>query len=110
MKEVCILLEEDIHNFVLQNNAVILEFLVHSEDCIKICARVCTKLQWINEGYEGSELFSDFIKKKVVSNIVLGLCREDGSLEEDPSMILGMFNDHFQNMSSLSTNRGYVCN
>jgi hypothetical protein len=34
-------------------------------------------------GYEESKFFPDFLKKKVVVDRVLSLCRVDGSLKED---------------------------
>jgi hypothetical protein len=36
----------------------------------------------------------------VISNKVLGLCKDDDSLEEDPVKIQGMFGDHFPTIFS----------
>lgn len=99
LEEVHIFLEEDLHNTVLQEDAARLELVVRrEEESIARGARVRARLQWIQEGDEGSKFFFSFLKKKVVADRVLGLCRVDGSLEEDPTKIQGMFGDHFQNM------------
>jgi hypothetical protein len=52
--------------------------VVHKEDYIAKGDRVRAKLQWIQEGNEGSKFFFDFLKRKVVTDRVLGLGREDG--------------------------------
>ena len=52
--------------------------VVHKEDYIAKGDRVRDKLQWIQEGNEGSKFFFDFLKRKVVTYRVLGLGREDG--------------------------------
>jgi hypothetical protein len=70
------------------------------EDYIARGARVRAQLQWIQEGDEGCKFFFDFLKKKVVADRVLGLCRDDGTLEENPTGIRGMFSGHFQNIFS----------
>ena len=53
---------------------------------------------WIKEGDEGSKFFFNFLKKKVVVEKKIGLCRAHGSLEENPTNICSMFSDHFQNI------------
>jgi len=69
----------------------------HSKD---LARWVRARLQWIQEGDEVSKLFFDFQKKKVIADRVLGLCRSDGSLEEDLIEIRGLFGDHFHNIFS----------
>jgi len=86
LEEVCIFLEEDIQNVALQEEAAKLEMVVRKgEDYIARGARIRSRLQWIQEGDEGSKFYFDFLKRKVAADRVLGLRRSDGSLAEDPS-------------------------
>jgi len=41
----------------------------------------------IQEGDDGLKFFFNFLKKNVVLDRILGLCRDDGSLEENPTDI-----------------------
>jgi hypothetical protein len=56
--------------------------------------------QWIQEGNQGSKLYFDFLKRKVVVNRVLGLHRVNGYLVEDLAKVKGMISSHFQNIFS----------
>jgi hypothetical protein len=47
--------------------------VVQKEDYIDKGAQVRDKIQWIQEGNEGSKFFFDFLKRKVVTDRVLGL-------------------------------------
>ena len=91
LEEVCIFIKEDIHNVTLQKKAMELKMAARrGEEYIASGARVCSHIQWIKEGDEGSKLYFDFLKQKVVVNKVLGLPQVDGSLVEDPFEVQGM--------------------
>ena len=72
--------------------------VVHKEDYIAKEDLVRAKLQWIQEGNEGSKFFFDFLKRKVVTDKVLGLWREDGIFEDNQIEIWDMFSCHFKNI------------
>jgi hypothetical protein len=74
--------------------------IVHKwEEHIAKGIRVHYKLQCIKEGDESSKFYFDFLKKKIVANRVLSLCRVGGSLDEDPSKV-NMSDLHFHNIFS----------
>jgi len=51
-------------------------------------------LQWIQEGYDGSKLYFDFLKRKVGLDKMFGLHRVDGTF----AYIKCMFSMHFHNI------------
>ena len=57
------------------------------------------RLQWIQEGKKSSKFFLNLLEKKVLVDKVIGDCRSDGSLEENPTKIRAMFSNHSQNIS-----------
>lgn len=101
LEEVCIFLEEDLHNVTLQEEVAKLEMIVRKgEDYIARGAQIRARLQWLQDGDEGFKFFFNFLKRKVVADRVLGLHRADGSLAEDPTEVKDMFGLHFQNILS----------
>lgn len=103
LEEVCVFLEDSLHNYVLQEEVALLESTIRrEEEYITREARVYAKLQWIQEGDEVSKIVFDFLKKKVIVDKMLWIHRDDGSLEEDPFGIRGMFSGHFKNIFSLA--------
>jgi hypothetical protein len=78
-------MEENLHNITLQEDETRFEIVVSKhEEYISRGAQVKYRLQWIQKGIEGSKFFLDLLKRKVVFDKVLGLCIEDGTLEEKP--------------------------
>lgn len=103
LKEARIFLEEDLHNVLLQKEVARLELVIRKK-YIARGTRIHSLLQWIDKGDVGSKFYFYYLKRKVSSKRVLGLWRDDGSMEEDSSKIRNIFGLHFQNIfSPLST-------
>lgn len=72
LDEVHMFLEEDLHNFVLQEEAPHCKLNVHEKKCIARRNRVHAHLQWSDEEYMGSKFYFDYLKCKASSQWVLG--------------------------------------
>ena len=68
---------------------------MQKEKYVAIGAQVHAHLQWIHESNEESKFFN-FLKRKLVADGFLGLHQANRTLEENPTNIQGMFNNHFQ--------------
>ena len=74
LEEVRTFLKEDMFNVSLQEEAAGLEMSVRkAEDYIARGARIRARLQWIREGDEGSKFYFNFLKRKLMSDRVIGL-------------------------------------